>query len=219
MKNKYTIASALLALGGAASMAHAAVTTTTDFASGDVLPNVSVSTSDLLQTSLASATGEPTGSPANFLRNGSTGTAQENTGTNPTVVTNAGSTLTYNLDITSNTFGYDISEILLFSGWQDARAGQSYIVSYSVVGDSGFTMLADVTQAASGGSFVTRTFDNTFSPLATGVDAVRFEIRNFGSLTDTVYREIDVIGAASVPEPSAALLGGLGVLALLRRRR
>lgn len=217
MKNKYTIASALLALGGAASMAHAAVTTTADFASGDVLPNISATGSDLLQTSVASATGENT---AANLRNGTTGTAQEGSVANPASVTFSGSTMTFDFDLTTNTFGYDISEVLLFSGWGDDRAGQAYTVSYSVVGDSNYTTLATVSEARSGGSLVTRTFDNTSSPLATGVDSIRFAISATGGFGhDTVYREIDVIGAASVPEPSAALLGGLGVLALLRRRR
>jgi len=78
-----------------------------------------------------------------------------------------------------------------------------------------------ITTNQTGGSLLTRTYDNTSAPLISGVDAIRFNFfdPNGEAIERTVYREIDVIGTATIPEPSDALLGGLGLLALLRRRR
>jgi hypothetical protein len=60
--------------------------------------------------------------------------------------------------------------------------------------------------------------DNGSAALATGVAAIRISFVNVqnGAIG---MSEIDILGTA-IPEPSsAALLGGLGMLALLRRRR
>jgi hypothetical protein len=80
-----------------------------------------------------------------------------------------------------------------------------------------FQPFSDATTA--GGSTKVNVTDTT-GILATGVDAIRFDIldtfsNNAGGV---VMREIDVFGTA-VPEPSATLLFGLGGLVLLRRRR
>ena len=51
--------------------------------------------------------------------------------------------------------------------------------------------------------------------LASGITGLRFNF--LGQQNGYVgYKEIDV---QVIPEPSAALIGGLGMLALLRRRR
>jgi PEP-CTERM motif len=220
MKSKYIIATTCLVLGGAASHSHAAMVTDVQFNSGNVLPSpITAVSTDLLQTSVFSATGEVT---IQNLRNGTTGTANDSAEPNPANVGPSGSyTTTFDLDVSTNTYGYNIDEIRVFSGWLDARASQKYEVAYSLIGSSSFTTLFAVTSNQSGGSLLTRTYDNTSAPLISGVDAVRFNFfdPNGDSMQRTVYRELDVIGTATVPEPSAALLGGLGLLALLRRRR
>jgi MYXO-CTERM domain-containing protein len=56
----------------------------------------------------------------------------------------------------------------------------------------------------------------------TGTDATTISsvsLRQGGSTTAPGGVVIDNIVVSSIPEPSAALLGGLGLLALLRRRR
>ena len=222
MKNKYIIVTTCLALGGTVSQSHAAVLTAIQFNSGDVLPSpITAVSGDLLETSVSTATGEVT---AVNLRNGTTGTAFEASVTNPA---NPGPsspyTTTFDLDVSMNTYGYDITEFRLFSGWSDDRASQVYTIDYSLVGSASFTSLASasVNNLQNGGSLLTRTYDDTSAPLISGVDAVRFNFSDPNGLSfqRTVYREIDVIGTATIPEPSAALLGGLGLLALLRRRR
>ena len=163
------------------------------FNTGDVPPAPIVALSgDLLESNVATATGEKT--TAN-LRNGTTGTAGEATTTNPSVVfTNP--SVTYDLDLAASPQGYNIQEIRLFSGWTDARAGQSYSISYSLAGDPAtFTLFGTVSALRTNGSLLTRTYDLTGANLLTGVAAIRFTMINNGNAgTGTVFREFDVIG-------------------------
>lgn len=189
------------------------------FNSGNVAPSpITAVSNDLLQTNLASVTGE-NGSP--LVRNGSTGAAHENSGSNPAQVWGQATT-TYNLDVSVNTFGYDISEIRLFSGWTDARAGQSYELFYSLVDDAAFTSLGTISALVSNGSLLTRTYNLDATAFLTGVDAIRFvQIDNGTAGTGTVFREFDVIGVASIPEPGTftMLLFGTVMLWFVGRKR
>lgn len=217
MKNQTSIP-LLLCLLALPAISNAAVIFTS---ASDASATASIGT-DLLQTSLTSTTW-PTN---NNINNGTTGAFNENSGTNPANVT-TGSTASYTffLDVGTNPLGYDIASINSFSGWGDNRAGQSYTIYLSTVatplvfnqitpGGTGFDA---VSVGASGQSLVTSVVDNTSAPLGTGVHSIRFDVGVNGA--GNVWREIDVIGAATIPEPSAAILGGLGLLALLRRRR
>lgn len=148
--------------------------------------------------------------------------------------TEAGKTwwATYNLDLTTNTFGYNITSIESFLGWKSASAlhgNQTYSVWVSEVGSSSYTQLTSVAYSpfssssdAHHESHVTITEDAT-GVLASGVDSIRFIFEypgDGGNSAGTVIRELDVYGVAAVPEPSAAaLLMGLGVLGLMARRR
>ncbi len=147
-------------------------------------------------------------------------------------------TVTMTFDLTGSVTGYDLTSIVSVAGWNlnaHNHAAQTYQVLFSLVGSSDYNPLVLTSGAVSGGnvsydpfgvsSGSTRvTITNDSGPaIASGVDGIRFIMTNMplnNIENDTVYREIDVFGAATaIPEPSSALLGALGLLALLRRRR
>jgi len=165
------------------------------FSTGDVLPSPIIAVSgDLLETRLASATGEIANTN---LRNGTTGTAQEQSTQNPAHI--GMTNVTYNLDLTASPSGYDIKEIRLFSGWTD-RAGQSYRIEYaSAASPSTFCVLGAVSAPfTTSGSLLTRTYDLTGANVLTGVAALRFVMIDNGLAgSGTVFREIDVLGTAT----------------------
>ena len=157
-------------------------------------PNaVAVADDDLLQTSLASDDWQEN----NNIHNGTTGTSDENSGSNPASVTSPG-TYDFELDLTQSPDGYDISQIDSFSGWSDNRAGQAYTIFFSTVGDPSFTQItpSEISVGASNESLVTHVFDDAGALLGTGVDVIRFEVGVNGN--ENVWREIDVIGVPSL---------------------
>jgi hypothetical protein len=146
--------------------------------------------------------------------------------TSETLTPSVGSTLTLNLATSS--FGWNLSSIVVLTGvgptdqWE--RSDHSYTIALSTDGTNfgtPFINVNDITTAsqAFGGEVQMTIADNASAPLGTGIKAVRFVFANAVGPEQNMYREIDVLGVASVPEPSTALLGGLGMLALLRRRR
>jgi len=171
------------------------------------------STTDLLQTQVASVdkVGSQTGE-VTFLTDGSIGGTDTNAWR-----ANADDAVTYTLDISTNTLGYDITNITTYAQWT-SRSNQGYTVSVSLVGSADFTTLATVSEEFPGGPFTQVIVTDDSGVLATGVDAIRFEAADLG-LNWNGYREFDVSGAATIPEPSVALVSGLGCLLLLRRRR
>lgn len=193
---------------------------------GNVAPSpITAVAGDLLETSVASFSGENANAK---VRNGTTGTALENTaGINPAQIWGQ-TTTTYNLNTSVNTLGYDITSVNVFSGWRDDRSDQSYRLFVSYVGDANFVQVGgDIIAAVTGNvgaSILTRTYDSTGAAFATGVDAIRFVQFDGPSPLDgtqTVYREFDVIGTATqpIPEPATAALGLMGVAGLMLRRR
>lgn len=123
-----------------------------------------------------------------------------------------------------------IGSISVYSGWaNNGRIEQHYSVyttaDATVNGSSTWTLLATVDNGAGGptgfttgadNSLRTTIFDNASSTLASGITGLRFNFSGGQQNGGVGYKEIDV---EVIPEPSAALLGGLGMLALLRRRR
>jgi hypothetical protein len=140
-------------------------------------------------------------------------------------------TFNLNLDVFTggSALGYDISSINTFTGWEDERVKQSYSVEYSLVGSASYISLgtftnSPVTSPGAGNTYSLQLIltDST-GTIVSGVDSIRFNLnpvyidtytQNGGSL----YREIDIAGVATVPEPSTYVLLGLGVVALLALR-
>jgi len=169
------------------------------FSAGDVLPSPIIAVNnDLLQTSLSSVTGEVANQKP---RNGTTGTAMENS-TQDTAATQL-AMVTYNLNLTAAPRGYDITEIRLFSGWDGGRAGQSYRISYSLAGTPAtFIDMGTVSAlTAAKGSMLTRTYDRTGATILKGVAGLRFTMIDNGYAgSGTVFREFDVLGVETPPK-------------------
>jgi len=66
------------------------------------------------------------------------------------------------------------------------------------------------------------TLENAVNPgvdaFASGVGAIRFTMSPDGLFASTIWREFDVEGSATIPEPSTAFLGAIGLGGLLFRR-
>lgn len=84
----------------------------------------------------------------------------------------------------------------------------------TAIGASGATLLSSQTF---GSGTATQSFNLNFS--LAGIGADENIIVHFSKGTGGSFAYVDTLTFALVPEPSAALFGGLGMLALLRRRR
>jgi hypothetical protein len=142
-----------------------------------------------------------------------------------------GAVVTVVLDTTSHPLGYDINSIISIAGHALCnRAQQMYDVSYSLVddqstfihlsGDSGITVNR-LYQAASStdlNQVESMATISGFSPIATGVAQLKFTfywVPVLAGMGQTCYREIDINGLATVPEPSTPALLITGVLGLI----
>jgi hypothetical protein len=139
-----------------------------------------------------------------------------------------GFTVTYSLALASAPRGYDISKIETYAagpgGTGNSRGDQHYelFVAYANA-PSVFVSLGTFNAYTGGDAGGTQLIirGNGSDLLASGVSAVRFVIPD--AILDSFYREFDVFGAATVPEPSTtamlAALGFGGTIALLRKAR
>jgi hypothetical protein len=144
-----------------------------------------------------------------------------------------GAVVTVTLDTTSHPLGYDIDSIVSVAGFLLCdRAQQRYDVSYSLVdnpytfiylrGDSDTTVnqLYQTTPNTDPSRVESKVTISGFSPIATGVAQLKFTFYPVpfyagGSDVGTCYREIDINGMATVPEPSTSALliaGALGFI-------
>jgi hypothetical protein len=154
---------------------------------------------------------------------------------------------TFNLNTSVNTFGYDITEIRSFAGWSQnggALANQRYELLVSLVGSASYISLGTFTYApfANGNVTTDPTYDteagatkmvlieNTTGVIASGVDSIQFRFLGHGAssadsgastVDGSVYHEVDVIGVATVPEPTnvALMVLGIGFLVCCGKRK
>ncbi len=128
----------------------------------------------------------------------------------------------YELDTTTNTLGYDVSNILSYAGWSGARVNQSVEIKYALVGE---TITAGEELAHTLGTFSYAPSDNA-TPYAyttmsiedeagllmlTGISAIEVKYvdnmfnGNNGVVGETgnftAYKQFAVVGTATVPVP------------------
>lgn len=211
--------------------AQAAIVQTNAF--NNTVAGLPVSSTDLLQTNLASvsSTGGFSGFANNsltLLTDGLLGTAGNAGGSASVAPVDSNTSITFNLNTASNPLGYTITSLVTTASWDTGRDGQEYTVAVSTVGaPATFTNLFTITPFQSpqtnfdpATTSVTLTEDANNGILANGVAAIRYTFTNFEN-SGTAYREIDVVGrpvgAVTVPEPSAAVLLALPLLGIVVR--
>lgn len=233
--------------GLTAAGAGAQVVQTNSVSETSTLPGgLTISSTDLLQTQLASATRTGAAGSGNtyFYREdsdytvdlarlsdgslGSFGSSGLGSDGNYTVMPN-NVTLTFTFDTSINTNGYSLSSIRTFASWDDGRDGQSYTVKYATVSDPGNYLtlhsLVAYNPAVADESITAVELTAALGVLVTNVASLQFVFSGFEN-GGTAYREFDVIGTATptaIPEPSTyAILVGAAALAgtaIIRRRQ
>jgi hypothetical protein len=209
---------------------------------GDYLADTfSVSNSDLLQTNLSSAAVTAGGASfestlagayngivcnvegAFYNTDGANGFAPGNSGPGTGQVgyySFQPTTIEFALDTTAHPLGYDISSIVSLSGYPFNRnTMQTFGVDVMKVGSTAWTALysVDGTLANNDNSQLeVQITASDFGAAATGIAKIQMVFSYGRSYTDaTQYRELDVFGSATVPEPSAMVLAATGLVALL----
>ncbi|MBC7773705.1 MAG: hypothetical protein H7210_14525 [Pyrinomonadaceae bacterium] len=201
------------ALLTSAAAAHAIPSVATNTSNGAF----AVDNADLINGTAGLVTGTPlpgvegTSTNVNVLSNGLFGTGGIIDGAQ-NVAIQAGTVITYNLDIFASPTGYDLTGINTYTGWQDGgRRNQDYSVLFSTVSAPGaFVPITTIsfhpTADNSGPPSTEVLITDTTGVLASNVAAVRFA---FGPQQNghVGWRELDVIGTASTTTPPTPILG------------
>jgi len=121
-----------------------------------------------------------------------------------------------------NALGYDITDIKSIASWPNVGFGnQVWTVEVKAVGGA-YALLASIDYTPITNS-VGATMVDLIGLNATGIESIKFIEGSTGGASlnnDFVWREMDVFGSATVPEPStSALLGGLLALGAVMTRR
>jgi len=230
-------AAILLALSSSVLDAEIIVTTSKI----DAASPPTVSSVDLAQTEFLSSSGSGGGeAPTNSadLFNGIVGTSSSGTGSNEATTLDNTSSITVDFDISTNTDGYDITQIDSFFGWSTGaggRANQGYEVVLTFVDTTTATLVGPthwepnspanyftkVSFAESGGGVL---FSDTVdlnsggagagsSVLATKVKSITFNFsENAPPGGVVVGREIDIFGSPTVDSTDAFVNVGPGAL-------
>jgi Bacterial Ig-like domain len=143
------------------------------------------------------------GASPNRLTDGLNGASDNAAGQVEGGWTTVGATATYTLGAGTNGLGYNIASIQSIAAWPNAGFGnQGWIVSVRLLGSSSFSSVGTVNYqpfTTAGGSS-TRVLLSNLN--ITGVDAIRFaasQVNNGTNLGAFVWREIDVVGASTLP--------------------
>lgn len=132
-----------------------------------------------------------------------------------TIPNGSGRYIERTLDLTD----YENVAVSFFWAHRFMEAGEKIDVKFD--GGSGFTTAGTVTAGSSGNpleGFFSASFNLDTSSLTGTTHTLRFETRDVGG-TDFFFVDTIEVNGDLVPEPSSALLGALGVLGLLLRRR
>lgn len=145
-------------------------------------------------------------------------------------------TITYTFNTSSHAAGYDITNIATYAGWNvggGGRSNQGYQIDLTYVNGTTATLLPKTTLNANSSPTywtqvsLTNAEGGALSQngiVASGIKAITF--RNFdesavsAAYNDKVYqqvmyREIDIVGTATVPEPGTMVLCAVGLFGLL----